>query len=49
MEKAVKRTVPFTFLVQSLLILWYARCAWDPADIDRRRRLCPWYTTKTEP
>ena len=48
-EKAVKRTVPFAFLVQSLLILWYARCAWDPADIDRRRRLCPWYTTKTEP
>ncbi len=48
-QKAVERTVPFGFLVQSLLILWYARYAWDPADIDRRRRLCPWYRTKTEP
>ncbi len=48
-EKAVERTVPFGFLVQSLLITWYARCAYDPADIDRRRRLCPWYRSKTEP
>jgi hypothetical protein len=48
-EKAVERTVPFAFLVQSLLILWYARCSCQPADIDRRRRLCPWYRTKTEP
>jgi hypothetical protein len=49
LEKAVERTVPFGFLVQSLLIVWYARCAYDPADIDRRRRLCPWYRSKTEP
>jgi hypothetical protein len=48
-EKAVERTVPFGFLIQTLLIVWYARCAYDPADIDRRRRLCPWYTTKIEP
>ncbi len=48
-EKAVQRTVPFGFLIQTLLIVWYARYAYDPADIDRRRRLCPWYTTKTEP
>jgi DDE superfamily endonuclease len=48
-EKAVERTVPFAFLIQALLILWYTRCAHHPADIDRRRRLCPWYTTKTEP
>jgi len=48
-EKAVERTVPFGFLIQSLLICWYARCAHDPADIARRRRLCPWYRTKTEP
>ena len=46
---AVERTVPFGFLVQSLLICWYARCAWDPADIERRCRLCPWYRTKTAP
>ena len=48
-EKAVERTVPFGFLVQSLLICWYARWAYDPADIGRRRLLCPWYRSKTEP
>jgi len=48
-QKAVERTVPFAFLVQSLLIVWYARCAHSPADVERRRRLCPWYRTKTEP
>jgi hypothetical protein len=35
--------------VQSLLICWYTRYAYDPADVARRRTLCPWYTTKTEP
>jgi len=48
-EKAVRRTVPFGFLIQTLLVLWYTRCASDPADIDRRRQLCPWYRTKTTP
>ncbi len=48
-EKAVERTVPLGLLIQSLLILWYARWAYDPADIDRRRQLCPWYRTKTAP
>jgi hypothetical protein len=48
-QKAVERTVPFGFLIQTLLIAWYARCACDPADIERRRRLCPWYRTKTSP
>ncbi len=48
-QKAVERTVPFAFLVQSLLICWYARCAYSPAHIARRRLLCPWYRTKTEP
>ena len=48
-EKAVERTVPFAFLVQSLLICWYTRYAHSPADIERRRLLCPWYRTKSEP
>ncbi len=48
-EKAVERTVPFAFLIQSLLTCWYARWGYDPAHIDRRRLLCPWYRTKTEP
>jgi hypothetical protein len=29
--------------------LWHARSGYDPADITRRRLLCPWYRTKTEP
>ena len=48
-QKAVERTVPFGFLIQSLLICWYARWAYDPADIDGRRRRCPWYRTKISP
>jgi hypothetical protein len=48
-EKAVERTVPFGFLIQSLLVCWYARHACSRADIDRRRLLCPWYRTKTSP
>jgi hypothetical protein len=47
--KAVERTVPFGFLIQTLLITWYARSASGPADIERRRRECPWYLTKTAP
>ncbi len=48
-QKAVERTVPFGFLIQTLLIVWYTVFAYGPADIDRRRRLCPWYRTKTSP
>lgn len=48
-QKAVERTVPFGFLIQSLLICWYTRWADAPADIDRRRQKCPWYRTKTSP
>jgi hypothetical protein len=48
-QPAVERTVPFGFLVQSLLIIWYARFGYDNADITRRRLLCPWYHTKHEP
>ncbi len=48
-EKAVERTVPFGFLIQSLLIVWYARQADSTSDIGWRRRSCPWYRTKTSP
>jgi hypothetical protein len=48
-ERAVERAVPFGFLVQSLLIAWYARCGYDAADVSTRRLLCPWYQAKTEP
>ena len=40
--------VPSGFLVQSLLICWYARCARNPADIGRCR-LWAWYRANTAP
>ena len=48
-QKAVERAVPFAFLIQSLMITWYA-IAGDPAAgvLDRRLR-CPWYKTKVTP
>jgi hypothetical protein len=46
---AVERTVPFTMLVHTLIIIWYTRHGHDPAAIDDRRRQQPWYKTKTEP
>jgi len=47
--KAVERAVPFAFLVQSLMIIWYA-IAGDPAvGVEERRRRCPWYTAKATP
>jgi hypothetical protein len=47
--RAVERTVPFAFLIQSLMITWYA-ISCDPADgIEQRRQRCPWYRAKTAP
>jgi hypothetical protein len=46
---AVERTVPFTLLVHTLTIIWYARHGHDPADITARRTAQPWYHAKTEP
>jgi hypothetical protein len=46
---AVERTVPFTMLIHTLIIIWYARHGHDPAGIARRRAAQPWYTAKTEP
>jgi hypothetical protein len=46
---AVERTIPFALLVHTLIVLWYARHGYDPADIDDRRASQPWYRSKTEP
>jgi hypothetical protein len=46
---AVERTVPFALFVHTLIVLWYARYGYDPADIDDRRAAQPWYRSKTEP
>ncbi|MGH7732982.1 MAG: IS701 family transposase [Gemmatimonadales bacterium] len=48
-EKAVERAVPFAFLLQSLMILWYAISCDPAAAIAGRRSRCPWYRTKTTP
>ena len=46
-ENAVKRTVPFGFLTQTITIAWYAVHGDPQADLDERRRTAPWYRQKT--
>jgi SRSO17 transposase len=48
-QKAVERTIPFAMLTSAIVVIWYARHGYDPADIDDRREDQPWYTGKTEP
>jgi len=48
-RRAVERTVPFAMLVHSLVITWYARHGYDPADISERRAGQPWYPAKAGP
>ena len=48
-QKAVERTVPFTFLIQSLMIVWYVISCDPAAAIAGRRSRCPWYRTKATP
>ena len=46
---AVERTVPFTFMCQSITARWYTTNADPETQISQRRRRQPWYTTKTAP
>ncbi len=46
---AVQRTVPFGMLCQSIMIAWYALNGDPAADVQRRRRNAPWYSTKRDP
>jgi len=46
---AVERTVPFGFLVQTLVILWYTIYGYHPDDITGRHAAEPWYDQKSEP
>jgi hypothetical protein len=48
-QKAVERAVPFAFLVQSLMITWYAVSCDPAAGMERRRQRCPWYRAKATP
>lgn len=49
LPQAVRRTVPFGLLVQSLVIVWYTLCGYHPGDVELRRRTEPWYDLKAEP
>lgn len=48
-QRAVERTVPFGFLVQTLIIVWYATRGYHPDDLASRHAAEPWYDHKTEP
>ena len=41
--------MPFGFLVQTLVIVWYALSGYHPEDITSRPTAEPWYHDKTEP
>jgi len=47
--KAVKRTVPFGFLCQSLTVAWYMLNGDPSEDVRARRRHAPWYRHKRAP
>jgi hypothetical protein len=47
--KAVERTVPFAFLIQSLMIIWYAISCDPAAGLEQRRQRNPWYRSKATP
>ena len=49
LQRAVERTVPFGFVVYSLVIVWYALHGHHPDDALARRLAQPWYPIKTEP
>lgn len=48
-QRAVERTVPFGFLTQTLVIVWYALFGYHPDDLTSRHAAEPWYDQKTEP
>ena len=49
LQRAVERTVPFQFLVYSLVIVWYTLHGHHRDDLTERRAAQPWYPHKTEP
>ncbi|MGH3525306.1 MAG: IS701 family transposase, partial [Mycobacterium sp.] len=47
--RAVERTVPFGFLTQTLVIVWYTLFGYHPDDLASRHAAEPWYPDKAEP
>ena len=48
LRRAVERTVPFEFIVYSLVIIWYALHGHHRDDLDARRHAQPWYRHKDD-
>lgn len=46
---AVERTVPFGFLVQSLVVIWYHLVGHSPKVVAEHRGWARWYASKTHP
>ena len=49
LQRAVERTVPFEFVIYSLVIVWYTLHGHHPDDLAQRRAAQPWYRDKSEP
>jgi hypothetical protein len=47
LEPAVRRSVPFAMMCQTILVLWYVRAGDTDADITAHRITAPWYRHKT--
>ncbi len=48
-DQAVRRTVPFGLVVNTLTICWYATAGHHPDDVEAARALAPWYRQKAQP
>jgi hypothetical protein len=49
LQRAVERTLPFQFIVYSLVIIWYTLHGHHQDDLAQRRAAQPWYRHKHEP
>jgi len=49
LQRAVERTLPFQFIVYSLVIVWYTLHGHHHDDLAQRRAAQPWYRHKHEP
>lgn len=48
-EAAVRRTVPFGFISQGIVMIWYITELHHDDVVEQRRRRSPWYRTKDTP
>ena len=48
LQRAVERTVPLSFCVYSLVVVWYTLHGYHPDDLTGRRADQPWYSHKDD-